>query len=81
MSKKIKQALAENTANLRVLADRYVQIMVRCDREIEAEKESEHPSPWKIRALEHHRNRAEENIARFKAGPDQLPHWHAPPTE
>ena len=72
---RIKQALAENTAQMKVLADRYVQIFARAEREIEAEEEKENPSQWKIEGLKHIRDRAEENIARFKAGPDRLPHW------
>lgn len=76
---KLKKALAENTAHMKVLADQYVRILARAQREIEAEEASENPSVWRVRALEEVRNRAEENLARFKSGPERLPEWlHEP---
>lgn len=77
MPSRIKIALAENTAHMKVLADRYVQIMARAEREIEAEKQKPSPSAWKIQALEYLRDRAEDNIARFKGGPDHMEEWLA----
>lgn len=71
----IKQALAENTAQMKVLADRYVQIWARAAREIKFERAKVNPSQWKIEALAAIQDRAEENIARFKAGPDYMEDW------
>ena len=62
---------------MKVLADRYVQILVRAQREIEAERQKPSPSAWKITALENIRSRAEENIARFKSGHDNMEEWLA----
>jgi hypothetical protein len=64
---KIKEALAENTAQMKVLADRYVSIWAGAGHEIEKEMEKPVPSQWKIQALKSVQTRAEENIARFRA--------------
>jgi len=76
MSSRVKYALAENMAHMKVLADRYVQILARAEREIEAEKQQPVPSAWKVTALEQLRDRAEENIARFKGG-GRMEEWLA----
>jgi fructose/tagatose bisphosphate aldolase len=68
---KVKEALAENTAQMKVLADRYVAIWARAGREIEAEKEKPVPSQWKIEAMKRMQERVEEKIAQFK-GADRL---------
>ena len=68
---RIKEAIAENTAQMKVLADRYVAIWARAQREIEAEREKPVPSQWKIQALKSIQERAEEKVARFK-GADRL---------
>ena len=70
---RLKQTLAENTAQLRVLADRYANAIARATRGIEEEKEKDVPSQWKIQAWEHLRDKAENSLAKFKAGPDRLP--------
>lgn len=72
---KIKQALAENTAHMRMIGDQYTKIIAGADREISIEKAKRYPSPWKIKSLEHLREKAENNIARFKAGPARTPDW------
>lgn len=72
---RVRQALAESTATLRTVADRYVQIMARAQREIDHEKSLPNPSQFRIESLSNIRDRAEENIARFKAGPARLPEW------
>jgi len=72
---RIRQALAESTATLRVVADRYVQIMARAQREIDHERSLPTPSQFKIESLTNIRDRAEENLAQFKAGPARLPEW------
>lgn len=75
MADKLRHVLAENTAALRVLADRYVSLMAECQEQIDKEREQPSPSQYKIEALTHIRDRAEENLAKFKAGPDRLPDW------
>jgi len=72
---KIREAAAENTAQLKVIADRYTYAVIRATRGIKEEKDKDVPSQWKIQAWEHLRERAEDNLARFKAGPKRLPDW------
>ena len=69
---RVKQALAENTAQLRVLADKYAYAITRATRGIAEEKKKEVPSQWKIQAWEHLREKAENSLAKFKAGPERL---------
>lgn len=76
-SHRIRRALADNTAELRVLADRYLAIMAQAQEEIDREKSQSVPSQYKIEALSNLRERAEEKLAQFKAGPDRLPSWLA----
>jgi hypothetical protein len=78
-SDRLKKALAENTAHLRVLADRYTVVLAQAELEIKKEEAKETPSQWKIEALINIRQRVEENLARFKAGPDWLPGWMSQP--
>jgi hypothetical protein len=75
---RIKEALADNTAQLKVLADRYVSLMAYAEKEIEKEQAKPQPSQWKIESLTHIRERAHERLARFKAGPERLPDYLHP---
>ena len=72
---KLKYALAENTAQLKVLADRYVSVLAGAQKQIEEEEAKDFPSQWKIEALENIVERAENNVAKFKAGSGVLPEW------
>ena len=74
-SHRIRRSLADNTAELRVLADRYTAIMAEAQDEIDKEEALPTPSQFKIEALTNLRDRAEEKLAKFKAGPDRLPSW------
>ena len=78
---RIKKALAENTAEMKVLADRLLSVIAGAEHAIEEEMKKDQPSQWKIQANKHLRDKAEERLAAFKAGPERLPKFLQPGTD
>ena len=72
---RIIKTFAENSAHLRNIMDKYLGIMAGAEKHIQREKAQDNPSQWKIESMVHIRDRAEENLARMKMGPDRLPDW------
>jgi len=70
---RIKKALAENTAEMKVLADRLLSVIAGAEHNIEQEQAKDQPSQWKIQGFKHLRDKAEERLTAFKAGPERLP--------
>ena len=75
---KIKKALAENTAEMKVLADRLLSVIAGAEHGIEQEQAKDQPSQWKIQGYKHLREKAEERLTAFKAGPERLPKFLQP---